>query len=144
MSIYVCKVCGHIEFEAAPENCPVCFAPKDKFDNNNTVFTDAMEKSKEGAVKHIPVVQVVQECGLVPEKPCTDILVRIGETLHPMEDKHFIQFIDCYVDHKYVSRIMLTPMVNPSVVFHLKETGSKVQIVEMCNLHGHWMKEEKL
>ncbi len=29
--IYVCPVCGHTEVGGAPEKCPVCGAPKDKF-----------------------------------------------------------------------------------------------------------------
>jgi superoxide reductase len=100
-----------------------------------------MEKSKEGAVKHIPKVTINEKCGLIPEESCIDVLVRVGETLHPMLDNHFIQFIDCYVDEKYVSRIFLTPAVNPSVVFHLKSKGSKVTVVENCNIHGYWKKD---
>jgi rubrerythrin len=29
--IYVCPVCGHTEIGGAPDKCPVCGAPKDKF-----------------------------------------------------------------------------------------------------------------
>ena len=33
MKAYVCKVCGYIHFgEEAPEKCPQCGAPKDKFE----------------------------------------------------------------------------------------------------------------
>jgi rubrerythrin len=28
---YVCQVCGHTHFGSAPESCPVCGAPKEKF-----------------------------------------------------------------------------------------------------------------
>lgn len=28
---YVCQVCGHVHLDEAPERCPVCNAPKDKF-----------------------------------------------------------------------------------------------------------------
>ena len=28
---YLCPVCGHIEFGAPPESCPICGAKKDKF-----------------------------------------------------------------------------------------------------------------
>jgi rubrerythrin len=28
---YLCPVCGHIEFGAPPETCPICGAKKDKF-----------------------------------------------------------------------------------------------------------------
>jgi rubrerythrin len=30
-SIYVCPICGHTEVGGAPDKCPVCNAPKDKF-----------------------------------------------------------------------------------------------------------------
>lgn len=29
--IYLCPVCGHIEFSAAPEKCPICNLPAEKF-----------------------------------------------------------------------------------------------------------------
>ena len=132
-------MCGHIEFNAAPEKCPVCGAPQSQFPQNDKIFDESAEKSPEGAVKHVPVVKVVTDCKLIPEQSCTDILVRVGETLHPMEDKHFITFLDLYVDDKYVSRMFLSPDMYPGAVFHLKSTGSKVSVVEMCNLHGYWI-----
>ena len=144
MNIYVCKVCGHIEFNNAPANCPVCHSPGTEIEQNNNVFIESEEKSKEASPKHIPSIKVIKECGLIPEEPCTDIIVRIGEKLHPMEEAHFILFVDCYVDDKYVSRVMLTPGVWASAVFHLKKSGSKVTIVERCNVHGWWKSEANL
>jgi superoxide reductase len=144
MHVFICQVCGHIEFNTAPDNCPVCGAPKSKFQQNDNVFEDSAANSPEGAVKHVPVVTVVADCKLIPEQPCIDILVRVGETLHPMEEKHFISFLDLYVDNKYVSRLFLSPDMYPGAVFHLKTTGSKVAVVEMCNLHGHWINEAGL
>ncbi len=138
MNIFVCRVCGHIEFGAAPEHCPVCFAPKEKFSQNNNIFIESEAKSKEAAVKHIPAITVKKECGLIPGQGCIDIIVRIGATVHPMETAHFIQWMDCYVDDQYISRMYLTPSVYAAGCFHLKTTGSKVRIVEKCNIHGHW------
>jgi superoxide reductase len=144
MNVYICKVCGHIAFGNSPDNCPVCAAPRDNFIQNDNVFTESMEKSKEGAVKHIPSIKVVKQCGIIPEESCTDIIVRIGEKLHPMEEKHFIMFIDCYVDGKYASRVMLTPSVWASALFHIRIPGKKVTIVENCNLHGYWTADADL
>lgn len=141
MNIFICKICGHVEFGAAPEKCPVCFASKEAFNQNDNIFIESEENAKEAAVKHIPSIKVIKECGLIPEAPCLDVLVRIGETLHPMVEDHFIQFIDCYVDDKYVSRVLLTPGVHASGLFHLKTEGSKVRIVEVCNKHGYWQAE---
>jgi desulfoferrodoxin len=144
MKLFVCSVCGHVAFGSAPDNCPVCWAAKDKFSQNDRLFIEAEEKSKEAAVKHIPAVTVNKACGLIPEQSCVDVIVRIGKTLHPMEPAHFIKWIDCYVDDQYVERVMLSPGVNPSACFHLKKTGSKTRVVEFCNLHGHWQAEAAL
>ena len=141
MAVFICGSCGHIEFNQAPDSCPACGAPGSQYSRNDKVFEESAEKSKEGAVKHIPSVQVNKVCGLIPENDCIDVLIRIGETLHPMMAEHFIKFIDCYIDNKYVGRTLLTPAMNPSVIFHLKDKGAKVQIVELCNLHGHWRTE---
>ena len=31
MEGFVCGVCGHVEFDKAPEKCPVCKSPKTAF-----------------------------------------------------------------------------------------------------------------
>ena len=142
MKVFICNVCGHVEFNRAPGKCPVCGPAK--FTQNDNVFKESEEKSKEASIKHIPSITVKKECGLIPESSCLDVIVRIGKTLHPAEEKHFIQFIDCYVDGKYMERTFLTPDVYPAACFHLKTQGAKVAIVENCNIHGYWMKESWL
>jgi len=142
MKVFICETCGHIEFGEAPEKCPVCYMKK--FTQNDKVFEESMAQSSEAAVKHIPQVTVEKTCGLVPENDCIDIITRIGETLHPMTEGHFISFIDCYLDLKYVSRIYLTPDMNPAVVFHLASKGKGITIVENCNKHGYWKTEVML
>jgi superoxide reductase len=144
MSVFICKVCGHVEFGSAPDVCPVCYAPKTSFEKNDNIFRESEEKAKEGSPKHIPSIKVVKTCGIIPEETCTDVIVRIGEKLHPAEEKHYIMFIDCYIDGKYVSRVLLSQNVWPSALFHIKNTGKKVSIVERCNLHGWWMAESDL
>jgi superoxide reductase len=142
LSIFVCSVCGHVEFGVAPAACPVCRAPKDKFISNDTLFTDAQEaESSEAPEKHIPVISIVAISTLIKEKPTKDIAVRIGKHLHPMEEAHHIQWIDCYVDDRYISRLLLTSGINPAVNYYPKISGSKIRIVEHCNLHGHWQAE---
>jgi superoxide reductase len=140
VKIYLCSTCGYVSFSTAPEQCPVCGSPADKFDQKDNLFTESQEKSPEAAVKHIPVVTVVKECKLVGGS-CVDVLVKIGEVAHPMEEKHFIQFIDCYVDDRFIARMHLTPQSYAAAVFHLKTTGSKIRVVEHCNIHGWWQTE---
>ena len=145
MNIYVCSVCNHLEFTAVEASCPVCGAPKTAFKQNNNIFTESEKNSPEASVKHIPSITIVKECGLIKEDSCVDAHVRIGETLHPMEAKHYIHFIDCYVNDTFVGRTLLTPNgVNPATAFHLKATSGKVTIVENCNVHGHWKKDTEI
>ena len=140
MSIFVCKVCGHLEFGAAPDNCPVCHVPKDNFKQNDNVFSEALEKSPEGGGKHTPVLLIKEDCGLIDDA-CTDVHVKVGKIIHPMEDAHSIVFIDCYIDDKYVARVSLRPGVYAAGCFHTKPGGKKLRVVELCNLHGYWQVE---
>ena len=144
MAIFICSVCGHIEFGKAPDKCPVCMSPREKYSQNDNVFIESEEKSKEAAIKHIPSITINKECKLIPELSCADIIVRIGKAIHPMEAAHYIRFIDCYVDDAYVSRVMLSPGVFAGACFHLKTKGNKVRIVENCNIHGYWQMEGQL
>ena len=144
MNVYQCNFCGHLEFDAIPGQCPVCKSPKEKYFQNDRIFEESHEKSKEAAVKHIPAITVNKQCGLIPGQGCIDVIVRIGATLHPMEPAHFIQFIDCYIDGKYVSRVIPTPGVYAAGCFHLKTAGTKVIVVENCNIHGFWKAEANL
>jgi superoxide reductase len=119
-------------------------ASAEKFTQNDRIFEESAEKSKEAAIKHIPAITVTKKCGLIPEASCVDINVRIGAVLHPMELAHYIQFIDCYVDSTYVARVMLTPGIFAAGCFHLKTTGSKVVIIEKCTIHGYWKSDVNL
>jgi superoxide reductase len=137
MHFFICNMCGHVAFNRSPDQCPVCGSKL--FTQNDGLFKESAEKSKEGAVKHIPQVEIKRECKFIPETGCLDVMVRIGKTLHPMEEKHFITFIDCYGDEKYLGRVLLTPGINPAACFHIKNTVKSITVVERCNLHGHWM-----
>jgi len=144
MSVFICSVCGHIEFTEVTTSCPSCQSPADKFTRNDRIFEESAEKSKEAAFKHIPSITINRKCMLIPDQSCVDITVRIGATLHPMEAAHFIRFIDCYVDDAYIARMTLTPGVFPAGCFHLKRPGSNVKVVENCTIHGYWKTEMSL
>jgi superoxide reductase len=139
--LFVCQICGHIEFGAAPDHCPVCHAPKDKFKEDAAAVNPA---EKEGKEKHVPVILVTKECGLVPDV-CRDIHIKVGATPHPMVEDHFIQWIDVYVNKKYAARYYLTPALQAAVSVHLKsDAQGTIQAVEFCNKHGRWMAEAAL
>jgi desulfoferrodoxin-like iron-binding protein len=144
MKLFICQECGHMEFNSPVDKCQICMS--EKFNENNNVFKESEQKSqgKETSDKHVPLITISEQCGLIPDMGCVDIMVRIGKTLHPSEEKHFIQFIDCYLDDKFISRASLSPQVNPAACFHLKTKGKKVTIVENCNIHGYWIEQANL
>ena len=144
MKGYVCKMCGYISINGtAPEKCPVCGAPKSAFQekedaiklpNDPKNLTD-LEK------KHIPVIKVVNVCGLIPDG-CQDVHVKLGEIQHPMQEDHYIMHIDFYLDKKFISRVILTPFaLNPACALHLKAKSGKLTAISLCNLHGAWINE---
>jgi superoxide reductase len=145
MSMYVCSICGHIEFGSAPDNCPVCHAPKDKFTLNDAVFSDAMKKFPDKAESHAPVISIKKESSLVPDMPGKEVRVRVGKIMHPMEQAHHIKFIDFYIDDKYVDRFPISMQLYPAVSFYVKAAGgSKIRMIELCNLHGYWQTEVEM
>ncbi|MEI6807516.1 MAG: desulfoferrodoxin family protein [bacterium] len=144
MKTFVCKVCGHIEFNNAPEACQVCHAPKSAFIEDAA----AIKKPANAAAltdpekKHIPKIVVVKECGLIPGGSCYDAHVKVGEIEHVMEEKHFIRFVDYYVDYKFVARVSFMPAgCHPAAALHLKAAQGKLTAIENCNVHGSWMSE---
>jgi superoxide reductase len=147
MKGFVCKVCGYIAINgSAPEACPVCHAPKTSFEEKEEAIKTPKDLGNltELEKKHVPIVKVVKACGLIPEG-CVDAHVRMGEIQHPMQPEHFITHIDFYIDNEFISRIVLTPeKLNPAGALHLKAKSGKLSVIELCNLHGAWIKEADL
>jgi superoxide reductase len=139
---YVCQVCGHIEFGSAPAHCPVCFAPTEKFKEDGAAI---MPAEKEGKEKHVPQLIVTNECGLIPDA-CRDVHIKVGSVPHPMQEDHWIQWVDIYVNKRFTARYQLTPEnLQAAVGVHLKNsvTGT-LTAIEHCNKHGNWMAEAGL
>jgi superoxide reductase len=147
MKIFECGGCGHIEFNEAPEKCLVCGAKREAFRENPDAITRPAdpENLTDGDKKHIPKIVVVKQCGLFPGGSCSDVHVRVGEIDHVMEAKHYITYIDYYVNHKFVSRVWLSPEAcNPGAALHLKASSGTLTAIENCNVHGCWMNETEI
>jgi len=133
--LFVCKVCGHIEFGNAPAKCPVC---------ESDLFTEDMNAimpaEKEGKEKHVPVVSFSATCGLIPNE-CKDVFIKVGSVPHPMQSDHWIMWLDVYVDNKFVSRVQFMPeKLQAAACIHFKkEVKGTVTVIENCNKHGRWM-----
>lgn len=147
MKGFVCKVCGFISINGyAPDKCHVCGAPKSSFQEKDDVIKEPKDVNNltELEKKHIPVITVIKKCGLIPDG-CQDAHIKIGEIQHPMLAEHSILHIDFYIDNEYISRFVLTPeKLNPAVSLHLKAETGKLTAIDLCNLHGAWIKEVNL
>ena len=147
MKVLECKKCGHVEFEAVPDKCLVCRSPKETFAENPA----ALKKPANPAAltdpekKHIPKVTVSKQCGVVSGSPCVDVHVVVGEIPHVMEEKHYITYIDFFLNQKFVSRVWLSPNVcHPAATLHLKAATGTITVLENCNVHGNWVTEVTL
>jgi len=135
MKFFVCQKCGHIAFDSAPQNCPVCHS------TNFLEQSDAIkDPNTEGKEKHVPVITVNSSCGM--DNNCKDVNVKVGSTLHPMLEDHFITWIDAYINKKFLCRYQLTSSLQPIVTIHLKkELSGVIHVIENCNKHGRWISE---
>ncbi len=116
--IYKCDLCGHIVailHEGAGQL--VCCGEPMKQLTENTV--DAAQE------KHVPVI----------EKIDNGYKVKVGSVAHPMEEKHYIEWIELTAGDK-VYRQFLKPGDAPEALFETDAT--QVSARELCNLHGLW------
>jgi superoxide reductase len=118
LQVYKCEVCGNIvEVVHGGGGELVCCGAPMKLLVENTV-----DAAKE---KHIPVI----------EKIAGGVKVKVGSVPHPMEAKHYIEWIEVITDGK-AQRQFLNPGEAPEAVF--KTEAAKMTAREYCNLHGFW------
>ena len=118
LEVYKCEVCGNIiEVLHGEKGELVCCGQPMKLMVENTV-----DAAKE---KHVPVVERIPG----------GIKVRVGEVAHPMEEKHYIQWIEIIADGK-AYRQFLNPGEAPEATF--KVETEQITAREYCNLHGLW------
>ena len=121
LEIYKCELCGNIvEVTHAAPGTLVCCGQPMKLQVENTV-----EASKE---KHVPVI----------EKIANGYKVMVGSVAHPMEEKHYIEWIELIADGRSY-RKFLNPGDVPEAVFEIDAT--QVNAREDCNIHGLWKVE---
>jgi len=75
--------------------------------------------------KHVPVVETGDGT----------VTVKVGSVAHPMEDKHFIEWIEIVADGRS-HRQFLKPGEAPQATFAVD--AKQVTAREFCNLHGLW------
>lgn len=118
LEIYKCESCGNIvEVVEGGGAELVCCGEEMTLMNENTV-----DAAKE---KHVPVIEFSKG----------GVKVKVGDVPHPMEEKHYIQWIEVIADGK-AYRQFLEPDDQPEALFELSAKTFTVR--EYCNLHGLW------
>ena len=118
LEVYRCELCGNIvEVLNGGAGELVCCGQAMTCLKANTV-----DAAKE---KHVPVI----------EKIDGGVKVKVGDVPHPMEEKHYIQWIEVIADGKtYIQ--FLKPGAVPEAVFNIE--ADSITAREYCNLHGLW------
>lgn len=118
LEVYKCEVCGNIvEVVHGGAGELVCCGEPMKLFRENTV-----DAAKE---KHVPVI----------EKTADGFRVKVGSLAHPMEEKHYIEWVEVIADGK-AYRQFLNPGESPEAYF--KIDARQVTAREYCNVHGLW------
>ncbi|MDD5476158.1 MAG: desulfoferrodoxin [Syntrophales bacterium] len=120
LGIYKCEMCGNIVevLHAGKGELVCCGKPM------GLLKAGEIDASLE---KHVPVV----------EKTSGGFTVTVGSTPHPMEEKHYIEWIDIIADGR-TCRKFLKPGEVAEAEFHVD--AEVVTAREYCNLHGLWKK----
>ncbi|NLN39470.1 MAG: desulfoferrodoxin [Smithella sp.] len=116
--IYKCDLCGNIVavLHEGKGQLVCCNQPMKLLKEN---ITDASNE------KHVPVI----------EKLADGVKVTVGSVAHPMEEKHYIEWIELIADGRSY-RQFLAPGQAPEAFFPV--TADKVTAREYCNLHSLW------
>ena len=118
LEIYKCEICGNIvEALHGGAGDLVCCGQAMKQFIENTV-----DAAKE---KHVPVIEAADG----------KVNIKVGSVAHPMEEKHYIEWVELVVDGK-AYRQFLKPGDTPEATFAID--AANIIAREYCNIHGLW------
>ncbi|MBD3363491.1 desulfoferrodoxin [Candidatus Dojkabacteria bacterium] len=116
--VYKCNVCGNmVEIVHASVGQLVCC-------NEPMELLEEITEDK-GLEKHVPVIEETEN----------GILVKIGSVDHPMEEDHYIEWIEV-ITNGQVYRKFLSPNDEPKAEFNVPIEGAEARAY--CNIHGLW------
>lgn len=120
LEVYKCETCGNIVevLEGSFGKLVCCELPMQLLEENTV---DAARE------KHVPVIETSDQ----------GFMVKVGEVQHPMEEKHYIQWIELIADGISYTRF-LKPGDTPEAYFCVDAT--EITAREYCNIHGLWKK----
>jgi superoxide reductase len=112
--IYRCEICGNIvEVVHSAGGTLVCCGEPMRLMKENSNDSASPEK-------HVPIIK---------EKK-----VFVGSVTHPMEEKHYIEWIEATSKSGEVAKVFLKPGNKPEATFSFVPIKAR----EYCNLHGLW------
>jgi len=118
LDVYKCSLCGNIvEVLTGGDGELVCCGQPMKH-----LVESTADSSKE---KHVPVIEKIEG----------GYKVVVGSTPHPMEEKHYIEWIELIADGK-AYRQFLSPGDVAEAVFMIESQTATAR--EHCNVHGLW------
>ncbi len=117
--VFKCNICGNIVevLHVGGVELFCCGQPMEKFSEQSD--------GEEGSEKHIPMMQ----------KSEAGIKVKVGATAHPMEERHYIEWIEIISDGK-VCKKFLNPGEAPEADFAI--SSENIVARAYCNVHGLW------
>tara|TARA_Y100000310_G_C20606720_1_gene775879 strand:+ start:832 stop:1215 length:384 start_codon:yes stop_codon:yes gene_type:complete len=120
--LYRCKLCGNIIsiIHAGGGTLACC--------GNEMVLLEEKSKEQEGNEKHVPIIEIARN----------KIKVMVGEIEHPMEESHYICFIQIIRDGKVIGCKRLYPGEKPEAEFTIENTEG-ITARELCNIHDLWI-----
>lgn len=117
---YICRHCGNIVAFVKESGAPISCCGE-KMQRLEAGVTDAAKE------KHVPMVRTNGNL----------ITVSVGSVTHPMEEKHYIEWISLQTKQGN-QRKRLAPGEKPEVTFALAEGDEVETAYAYCNLHGLW------
>ena len=117
--LYRCEICGNV-VEIVHQGAPalVCCGKA-------MLRLEAKTEDK-GQEKHVPVVEEADH----------GVKVKVGSVIHPMEEKHYIKFIEVLTKNK-VMRVELKPGQAPEAEYCAAKPDV-LEVREFCTIHGLW------
>ena len=116
--VYKCNICGNIVevLHTGVGQLVCCGQPMELLTEKTTDV---------GLEKHVPII----------EKTEKGIRVKVGSIPHPMEQNHYIEWIELVSDGRSCRRF-LKPGDKPEADFGARTKKSTAR--EYCNIHGLW------
>jgi superoxide reductase len=118
LQIYRCEICGNIVevLHGGDGQLVCCGKPMEKL---------AAKTADVGKEKHVPVIEKIEG----------GVKVKVGSIPHPMEEKHYIEWIEILADGR-VYRQFLNPGQAPEAIFNVQ--ARSITAREYCNIHSLW------